>query len=205
MATQPATKRGQATRDRVVTAAMALVRQRGVAATSLDAVEAAAGVGRSQLYHYFDDRDDLLRAVAAKTADTILGRTGTLLAELGSLDGIDRWFAAAVAVNTEHDGVGGCPLGSLVSQLAEHDEQTRAIFVDAFARWEAPLIAGLAQMQQRGELRADASPACLADIIMAAMQGGLLLAQVRRDPSQLQRALAGARTVLAYALTDSSA
>jgi TetR/AcrR family transcriptional repressor of nem operon len=204
MAAQPTTKRGRATYDRVVTATMTLVRERGVAATSLDAVEAAAGVGRSQIYHYFDGRDDLLRAVAAKTADTVLGRNGTLLADLDSLDGIDRWFAAAVAVNTDHDGVGGCPVGSLVSQLAEHDEQTRAILVAAFARWEAPLIAGLVRMQQRGELRADASPTCLADVIMAAMQGGALLSQVRRDSNQLARALAGARMVLVSALNNSS-
>jgi TetR/AcrR family transcriptional repressor of nem operon len=54
-------------------------------------------------------------------------------------------------------------------------------------------------MRDRGELRADASVESLADITMAAIQGGLLLTQVRRDPQQLRRALDGARAVLTSA------
>jgi AcrR family transcriptional regulator len=199
MAREPTTERGRVTRDRVVSAATRLVRERGVAAVSLDDVEAEAGVGRSQLYYYFDDRDDLLRAVAAATADSVLADTAGLLDDLDSFEGIDRWFAAAEAITEERSGVGGCPLGSLVSQLAEHDEAMRAVFVDAFARWEAPLIEGLRRMQSRGELRADVPVADLADLTMAALQGGLLLAQVRRDGSQLRHALSGARAALAAA------
>jgi TetR/AcrR family transcriptional regulator, transcriptional repressor for nem operon len=199
MAREPTTERGRVTRDRVVSAATRLVTERGVAAVSLDDVEAAAGVGRSQLYYYFEDRDDLLRAVAAATADMVVGGLAGLLDELDSFAGIDRWFAASVAVSEKRGGVGGCPLGSLVSQLAEHDEVTRAVFADTFARWEAPLIDGLRRMQSRGEIRADASVTDLADLTMAAMQGGLLLAQVRRDGNQLRLALSGARAALAAA------
>lgn len=178
---------------------MTLVRERGVAATSLDAVQAAANVGRSQLYHYFDDRDDLLRAVAAKTADTVVARTAGLLANANCLEDIDRWFAATVA-DGPGECVGGCPLGSLVSQLAEYDEQTRTIIEDAFAKWEEPVIASLTRLQQSGVIRPGVSINDLADFIMAAIQGGLLLAQIRRDPCQLRRALAGARIVLTSSL-----
>jgi AcrR family transcriptional regulator len=196
MAREPTTERGRVTRDRVLSAATRLVAEHGVAGVSLDDVEAEAGVGRSQLYYYFDDRDDLLRSVAAATADLVVGGLAGLLGDLDSFEGIDRWFAASVAMSQERSGLGGCPLGSLVSQLAERDEATRAVFVDAFARWEAPLIEGLGRMQARGELRADVSVTDLADLTMAAMQGGLLLAQVRRDGNQLRLALSGARAAL---------
>jgi AcrR family transcriptional regulator len=43
------------------------------AAVSLEDVEREAGVGRSQLYHYFDGRDDLLRTVIDITTDAVLG------------------------------------------------------------------------------------------------------------------------------------
>jgi TetR/AcrR family transcriptional regulator, transcriptional repressor for nem operon len=101
--------------------------------------------------------------------------------------------------------VGGCPIGSLVGQLAERDEQTRTALASGFERWEQPLITGLTRMQDRGELRADASIHDLADITMAAIQGGLLLTQVRRDPQQLRRALDGARAVLATAAAPHAA
>jgi hypothetical protein len=65
---------------------------------------------------------------------------------------------------------------------------TRAALAAGFDRWEGPLIAGLTRMHDRGELKPDASVEVLADITMAAIQGGLLLTQVRREPEQLRRA-----------------
>ena len=58
------TSKGSRTRERIVEAAGELLLTRGFAATSLDDVEAAAGTGSSQLYHYFDSKSDLLQAVA---------------------------------------------------------------------------------------------------------------------------------------------
>lgn len=196
---EPTTEKGRATRRRILEAASRLIAERGVAAVSLEDVEREAGVGRSQLYHYFDGRDDLMRAVIDTTTEAVLGAQDGLLDHLDSLAGIDRWFDGLVALQEQRGATGGCPIGSLVGQLAERDEQTRAALASGFERWEEPLVAGLARMQDRGELRPDASIQTLADITMAAIQGGLLLTQVRRDPEQLRRALDGARAVLATA------
>jgi AcrR family transcriptional regulator len=198
---QPSTEKGRATRGRILQAAAELIAERGAAAVSLEDVERAAGVGRSQMYHYFEGRDDLLRAVVDITTDAVLGAQDGLLDDLDSFDAIDRWFAALVALQDARGAVGGCPIGSLVGQLAERDEQTRAALASGFDRWEAPLVDGLTRMRERGELKADADPRTLADVTMAAIQGGLLLTQVRRDPDQLRRSLAGARALLAAAAT----
>jgi TetR/AcrR family transcriptional regulator, transcriptional repressor for nem operon len=197
----PTTEKGRATRRRILQAASRLIAERGVDRVSLEDVEREAGVGRSQLYHYFDGRDDLLRAVIDTTTDAVLGAQDGLLDELDSFAAIDRWFDALVALQEERGAAGGCPIGSLAGQLAERDAQTRAALATGFERWEQPLIAGLTRMHDRGELRPDASVQALADMTMAAIQGGLLLTQVRRDPEQLRRALDGARTVLVGART----
>ncbi|MFJ9778967.1 TetR/AcrR family transcriptional regulator [Amycolatopsis sp. NPDC101161] len=198
----PTTARGRATRKRILDAAADLILRRGVAAVTLDEVERAAGVGRSQLYHYFDDRDDLIRSVVHVTVDTVLAAQEPLLQEVDSLAGIDRWFDAIVANGTRQDAVGGCAIGSLAAQLGGQDDPTRQVFVDAFARWEAPLIAGLRRMQGSGEVRPDVDVTELAHLTMAAIQGGLLLAQIRRTPEQLRLALRGARAALEDALTS---
>ena len=201
----PTTQKGRATRMRILQAAAALIAERGAAAVSLEDVEREAGVGRSQLYHYFDGRDDLLRAVIDITTDAVLGAQNGLLDDLDSFAAIDRWFDALVTLQQERGAAGGCPIGSLVGQLAERDEQTRTALATGFERWEQPLVDGLTRMQARGELRPDAPIGDLADITMAAIQGGLLLTQVRRDPRQLRTALNGARTVLANAAAASPA
>ena len=130
-----------------------LIADRGAAAVSLEDVEREAGVGRSQLYHYFDGRDDLLRAVIDITTEAVLGAQNGLLDQLDSFAAIDRWFDALVTLQQERGAAGGCPIGSLVGQLAERDEQTRAALATGFERWERPLIAGLTRMQDRGDLQ----------------------------------------------------
>jgi TetR/AcrR family transcriptional regulator, transcriptional repressor for nem operon len=192
----PTTVKGRATRNRILRAAAQLAAEKGSAALTFEELEHRAGVGRSQLYHYFDGKDDLLRAMVDVTTEAVLGAQDGLLDDLDSLAGIDRWFAALVALQVERCAVGGCPIGSLVGQLAEREEQTRLALADGFARWERPVIEGLARMRERGELRSDADPVALADVVMACVQGGLLLTQVRRDPSQLRRALDGARALV---------
>ena len=69
----PSTRRGRATRERIIRAAAELVAERGVAAVSLDDVGACAPASRSQLYHYFDDKEALIRAVVDATSDAVLG------------------------------------------------------------------------------------------------------------------------------------
>jgi TetR/AcrR family transcriptional repressor of nem operon len=179
-----------------VLAATELVAEQGVAAVTLDDVGRRAPASRSQLYHYFDDRDTLVRAAVDATADAVLGAQEGLLDNLDSWAGMDRWFDALVAFQHEHQGRGGCPLGSLAGQLAERDPEARIAIADGLDRWEARLLEGLLRMQARGKLEAAADPRSLATATMAALQGGLLLTQVRRDPQQLRIALDAARTLL---------
>jgi TetR/AcrR family transcriptional regulator, transcriptional repressor for nem operon len=193
---QPSTTKGQSTRARIVQAAAELVAEKGAAAMSLDDVGDRGHASRSQLYHYFDDRDDLIRAVVTATTDSVLLAQDELLDHLDTWSGIDRWFRALVALQEEREARGGCPIGSLVGQLAERDPLARAGLADGFERWEAHLSDGLERMQARGRLSANADPAALATATMALLQGGLLLTQVRRDPKQLRTALAAARVLL---------
>jgi TetR/AcrR family transcriptional regulator, transcriptional repressor for nem operon len=195
----PATARGRATRERILQAAAQLVAEKGATGMTLDELRARTGASRSQLYHYFQDRDDLVRAVIDVTTDTVLGNQGDFLDHLDSWAGIDRWFDLMVQHQIGQHARGGCAIGSLVGQLAENDPEARAAIAAGFDRWEAHIRDGLTRMQARGKLRKDADPAVLATATMASIQGGLLLTQVRRDPRQLRIALDGARNNLRLA------
>jgi TetR/AcrR family transcriptional regulator, transcriptional repressor for nem operon len=181
----PKTARGRAARDRIIQAASELIGERGVAETSLDDVIDRAGASKSQLYHYFEDRAALLRAVVVHNTEAVLG-------DLGPVDNwkaIRGWFDSMVELQVERHARAGCPIGSLVPQLAEADERARLMLAASFARWEAHLRQGLVSMQAQGKLDRRADPAELATAAMAAIQGGLLLTQTRRDPGQLAIAL----------------
>src|SRR2546425_827495 len=75
----PATAKGRAMRERILQAAAELIAEKGTAGMSLDDVRARTGASRSQLYHYFEDRDDLVHAVIDVTIDAALDTQGGLL------------------------------------------------------------------------------------------------------------------------------
>jgi TetR/AcrR family transcriptional repressor of nem operon len=181
------TRKGQETRRRIVDAAADLIFRQGVANTTIEDVRAAADVSSSQLYHYFDDKPALVRAVVDHQADTIVGGQETF--DLSTLDGLRAWRDWVIEYQRELDCSGGCPIGSLGSELAETDPEARAHVAAGFKRWEATIQSGLREMHARGRLTPGTDPDTLALALLAALQGGLLLTQIQRDTKPLEAAL----------------
>jgi AcrR family transcriptional regulator len=161
----------------------------GVAEMSIERVRAASGASRSQVYRYFPAKEALIDAVVDFQIAAVLASQRSLLASLGSLGDLQEWADDVVELNRARKGACGCPLGSLVSQLAEQPGPMRAKLEDAFQTWQSYLAAGLRRMQDRGELNAEADVAELATGVVAALQGGLILAQAARSEKPLRAAL----------------
>jgi AcrR family transcriptional regulator len=186
----PVTERGRRARASIIDAAATLMYQKGVGMTSLDDVLAAAGSGKSQLYHYFDSKADLVAAVIERQLELVLARQPAL-AHIESWEGIDAWVSEILTAHSAPGGPFACPLGTMAAEL-KNDPTFRPLLDDAFRRWEAPLARGLQTIQNRGELVADADPNRLASTVIAALQGGMLVARVRGDIAPLRDTLEGA-------------
>src|ERR1035438_4295914 len=87
------TTKGEATRARIVDVAADLILSHGVAGTSIEDVQNAAGVSASQLYHYFGDKQGLVHAVIEYQADTILTNQRLRTDRLDSFDALPAWRA----------------------------------------------------------------------------------------------------------------
>ncbi|HXP53666.1 MAG TPA: TetR family transcriptional regulator C-terminal domain-containing protein, partial [Streptosporangiaceae bacterium] len=84
---------------------------------------------------------------------------------------------------------GGCPIGALGAEVAETDDTARQAAARALRRWEGRIRDGLQIMHARGDLPAATDPEQLALATLAALQGGLLMAQLERDTRPLEAAL----------------
>ena len=144
----PVTGKGRATRERIIDTAADLIYERGVAAVTLDARPRRDGTSKSQLYHYFADKDDLVHAVIERQRERVLAFHAPKLDSLSSWDDIGRWRDAIVAAQAERQCRSGCPLGSLASALAELDDAARSRLSDAFTSWQQLLADGLARNDQ---------------------------------------------------------
>jgi AcrR family transcriptional regulator len=185
---EPVTRRGRASRERIVERAAELFAERGIAATSVDEVIAAAGVGKGQFYHYFRSRDELAAAaVGYRCAQVVTGLTQAL-GDVSSLAGLEQALAG-FAAGFEEMGMPGCPIGTLATEVAGRNEEARLQAAAGFDAWERLLADALERMVQGGELCADAQPAVLATGLLASIEGGMVLSQARRDIASLRIAV----------------
>ncbi|MFE7169863.1 TetR/AcrR family transcriptional regulator [Streptomyces sp. NPDC057616] len=175
------TARGAKTRARIVAAAADLMYVKGVGTTTLDDVLAASGVSKSQLYHHFEGKDALVRAVVDHVGEQVIERERRSLGRVSTIRGLRRWRDALVQNNALQHGAYGCALGSLATEVSDHDALARRALSQLFTEWQGLLAGVLRRMQDRGVLPPTASTDQLATGLMAALQGGYLLAQTARD------------------------
>jgi AcrR family transcriptional regulator len=162
---------------------------RGVNSTSVDDVLAASGTSKSQLYMHFPDKLSLIRAVVRFRGEAVLRREQGRLERFRTFGALRRWRDALVQANDLQNGAYGCGLGSMASELSDQDEESRQALVEAFAAWELLIGDGLRRMQKAGTLREEADPERLATFLMAALQGGYLLANAQHDVRPMAVAL----------------
>jgi AcrR family transcriptional regulator len=173
----------------MVAAAAELMHVHGVAATSVEDILAASGTGKSQFYHYFADKEALVRAVLRHHVERSLRDEVEVLARLDRWSGIAAWLDLVATRHEARDLAGGDPLGSLAAELADGSQAVRADLTEAFRIKQRFLRKGLTVMKERGELRADADPEALSAFATAAVQGALLLSTIQRDAAVLRTVL----------------
>lgn len=184
------TRKGMATRARIIEVASRLMFECGVANTSIDQVRRTAAVGGSQISHYFSDKRDLTRHVVdTRRNDVRTFHTQPQLAALDSLDALQAWADACIADIDTVYRVGGCIYGSLAGELIEADSEIHDDLSAGYDQWIELFAAGLTAMRDRGDLRPEADPRHLAVSLVVAHQGGAMLTHVTGDPQPLRVAV----------------
>ena len=92
------TAQGQRTYDRIVEAAAELMHRDGVRATSVEDVLDRCGAGKSQMYHYFTSKQDLLIAVIDWQWDLTRAALGMTTKEINSWRDIQLWLQRMIEI-----------------------------------------------------------------------------------------------------------
>ncbi len=176
---------------------MASVVDHGVKQLRLDEVLEASGSSKSQMYHYFSDRDALIDAAVARRCEEFLGLLGPAFAGVSSLSTLGSVLNQFVSDYAVH--LSGCPIGTLAGELSAGPEAARRRTVEAFGAWEGHLTAALQRIQDAGELGSGSDAGDLALGLLVGLEGGMFLSQVRGSDRPLRVAL---DTAMAYLQTQ---
>ena len=181
------------TRQRMLDTAADLFQTQGYHATGLTQLTTAGGAPKGSLYFHFPGGKEQLAAEAVRLSSE---RTGTLLeAILGDAPdpatGIDRAVDALANFLTGSDFQRGCPIATVALDAAAASDPIRDACVDGYASWHGILTGYLAGQGLSPERTEE-----LATIVLAAIEGGLLLARTRRDLAPLRAVAAHLHTTL---------
>lgn len=178
------------TKDRMLASTAHLLRSQGYAGTGLNQITVAAQAPKGSMYHHFPEGKEQLAAQAiAYYADMVLSLLQHCLKAPDAADGIDA-FITALAHQLErsqfHDG---CPVGLVAMEAGAANERLAAATTAAFELWHAAIAHTLTE-------RGVPEPQDRATIVLAAVEGGVMLSRAHRSTKPLRSVSRGLRPVL---------
>jgi TetR/AcrR family transcriptional repressor of lmrAB and yxaGH operons len=172
------------TRHRLVATAGGLFQRQGYNATGMNQVLAEAEAPKGSLYHHFPGGKEELAAAAVERAGANIAAAIEHL--LASND--EPGEGVAVVVEAQAAGLEatnfevGCPIATVALETAARSDRLQGAARGGFDRW-IELIA--ARLERAGWPAAAAADQAL--MVLAALEGGLILARARRDAEPLRR------------------
>lgn len=172
----------------MIRSAALLVREQGARATSIDDVLAHSGAPRGSVYHHFPGgREELLREATTFAGATVARR---MLREDGPRAAFEALSASYRAELLASDFRAGCPVVAVAVEAGE-DGPVRDEAGAVFARWSAVIAGAL-----RDDGCAPEPAARLADLVIAGLEGAIVLSRARRDITPFDHVSAELRALL---------
>ena len=179
-------------RERLIKAAQALLWERGFMGTSPAAIQQMAEVGQGSMYHHFKSKEGLALAAIERSANERWGDYETLFAAESTAYG-----RIAAYLHAERDVLRGCRIGRLTQDPDIMGNEALRAPVDAlFTRLKTQLADFVAQGQAQGEVDTALDPLSIAEMVVAVVQGGYVIAKAANDTQPFARAMAGVLSLL---------
>jgi TetR/AcrR family transcriptional repressor of nem operon len=181
---------GEKTKQRILDAAQKQVLARGFAATSIDAIQEAAGISRGTFFYHYASKDDLARALIERYAGADAVLVDEMMARAESL-ATDPLQQALIFIALHEDmfrdvGLGdtGCLFASYSYEAGLFDDRTHQLIVGSIEHFRRVFGGKLEEALGRHGARVpDADPYLLADMAYGVLQGAFILARTLSDPT----------------------
>lgn len=166
------------TRTRVLRAAAQLFQRQGFHATGLKQILDESHAPRGSLYFHFPGGKEQLAVEAVRNEGARVGRAieHTLAAHADPREAIPAFVRAFAHVLQKSDYAEGCPVATVTLEAAATSGPIRAACADSYDDWERQIrehLVGAGLSPARAER--------LATLVLAAVEGGLILSRARRD------------------------
>lgn len=174
--------------DAVLEAVREQFRSTGYAATSLDDLMTATGLGKGSLYGAFGDKQQLFLRVFEEYCTGIIADARLRLAgdDAGALDRLRAYFLANVEVIGRDTTHRGCLLAKATGELSSVQPQVAARSLQTYRTLEDLFVTCLNQAQKNGSLKPDADTRKLGTLLLSVLRGIEALGKAGMDEAALR-------------------
>lgn len=175
--------KGEATRERILDAAQAMVLDHGFAGVSVEQLIQSLGLTKGAFFHHFRSKSELARALIRRYADEGIQFFGDSLARARKLsDDPLQQFLILIGLYEEMfadltEPYPGCLLASYVYELQQFDAETRAIINEEFILSRTELAKLIREIMTKHPPRREVDPESLADGFMSVFEGAFVLSK----------------------------
>ena len=182
--------KGTRTRQRIVGHATLLMYANGYARTSIEEVIRAAGITKGSFYFHFRSKEDLGYAVIENASAYILERLKEALKKpgLSSWERLEAMLREIQGIVEAADCTRGCILGNLALETSHDHPGFREAIAAAFRAWWDLIASHLEAMKEEGHLPPDFDCQAYAQFAVSALEGGIMMSKVARDPGPMRTA-----------------
>lgn len=188
-------KKGDRTRERIIRQAAPLFNRRGYEGSSMQKIMAATDLEKGGIYRHFSGKQQLAaEAFDYAWAEAIKARRHDLENVENSVDKLKQYITNFV----ERRGSvpGGCPLLNTAMDSDDGNVILRARARKALQEWQNFLVSIIAGGMRKGEIRADVAKASVANIIIASLEGAVMIGRLEQSVEPLRHAQTHLETYL---------
>ena len=178
--------KGQQTRQKIVEAAAPIFNQHGYEGSSLNDLMHATGLKKGGIYRHFSSKEELAAEAFDFTWDTAW--KARLLHVEERQNGIEKLKQLiSNFIELRSPVPGGCPILNTAIDSDDGNPVLRARAAKALRFWLARLQKIVEQSQERGEIKSEVEPKAVATLVIASLEGALMMSRIQHDQEPLRR------------------
>jgi len=172
--------KGETTRQKIIEQAAPLFNRHGYAGCSMQDIMAATGLEKGGLYRHFSSKEDLAQQVFRYSLSRV---TDVRWEGIGEVEGAVEKLRFVVRRFVQMQSIipGGCPVMNTAIDADDGNPALRKLVQKAVEEWKDKISRIVMAGIERGEVRADVEPRIIANSMIAALEGALMISRLEGD------------------------
>lgn len=179
------------TKALIIRHAAELFNQKGYAGSSIADIMQATGLKKGGIYNHFKSKDELALEAFDYAANLLSQKIWSAVkTKRNAVERLDALVSSYLIYIDDPPIIGGCPILNTAIETDDTDSPLRDRALAAVNSWRSLIVRIVKKGLKRGEVRSTVEPDTVATIIIATIEGAIMMSQLEQDPVHLQRAVA---------------